>query len=690
MEISTGRWLFWAACCLYLLTTAGQVNIGDGVVMLEVTESLVERGSFQIDRDLQWADTNKGWSYFSSGQSVVAVPFYLAGKWVAGLFEPHYRWNIIHLFCALANVVIAALIVWLFFRFAFWLRPDLPAALLASLMLMTSTMLWDYSRNFIREPLASLALLACLYWLARAIREESRMKLRLAGAAFVLMIWTRFELVVTLPILLLVLAWFYPIRPERNRLAQITSAIASFLTAPLLSLPIFLLFNSLKFGSPFKFGYTGLSLTATPLLLGIAGLLISPMHGLLLFAPPVLAGVTGFPELIRKQRPVGILFLALSLFLLIFYSKYSFWSGNFTLGPRLLLPLVPLLLLALHMILGRHILRGPSLAAIALLFCWGFGHQIILVLSDWSVFFTRFLDHVGHDGVLYTPGRFMFSPFELLSEHLRSGHLASIWSDLSRAGLPKALLLLPLLASLGLILSGIRLSQLGGLRALNLTQPGRFLTLPQRRWLVSFLLLGGLTLATVYAERTIWPRGLPLRLFSGPLDTLRAGPVLERQGILLDQFQNPLANRNPAVTLAIWQGYLRIPSYLFNNVLHLMVSGRCRVEIDGQEFLTVREERPGSQFTLDKKADFRRGYHALKILFMPVDSRPYFDLRWSIQDFAFRQSISRDFLFEQIPSALGRILIDLEFYLLLLAVLAFYGALAIWVESFGGEAALRP
>ena len=77
-------------------------------------------------------------------------------------------------------------------------------------------------------------------------------------------------------------------------------------------------------------------------LVGLAGLLISPSRGLLIFSPIVLIAATGCWRLRRASAELRW-FAAAAGIQILTYSAYSVWWGGHSYGPRLLLDVVPLL-----------------------------------------------------------------------------------------------------------------------------------------------------------------------------------------------------------------------------------------------------------------------------------------------------------------------------------------------------------
>ena len=87
---------------------------------------------------------------------------------------------------------------------------------------------------------------------------------------------------------------------------------------------------------------------ATPLMTGLAGTLLSPSHGLIVYSPWVLAALPGIIFLIRsKAKAIDQLqllsWLSLSLpATLIIYSKYSCWWAGHCFGARFWIDSTPI------------------------------------------------------------------------------------------------------------------------------------------------------------------------------------------------------------------------------------------------------------------------------------------------------------------------------------------------------------
>lgn len=156
------------------------------------------------------------------------------------------------------------------------------------------------------------------------------------------------NLIVALPIVA------YIIHKQRDQ-------IVGFLLAGAPPLLLFIAYNTFYFGSPFTAAIGGavgtptaiisthLTQFNTPILAGIAGVLVSPGRGLLVYSPVFLFSVVGMVIAWREPRYLYLRYLGVApLLLLIIVSKWKGWWGGECYGPRLLADVTPILCFLLY------------------------------------------------------------------------------------------------------------------------------------------------------------------------------------------------------------------------------------------------------------------------------------------------------------------------------------------------------
>src|SRR5688572_5067795 len=81
-------WLFAITFLFYVSTATGVLEFGDDWSMVQVTHSIVEQGTVRVPATTPGSASGRDGQHYSKyglGQSVLAVPFYLAGTNVAAL-----------------------------------------------------------------------------------------------------------------------------------------------------------------------------------------------------------------------------------------------------------------------------------------------------------------------------------------------------------------------------------------------------------------------------------------------------------------------------------------------------------------------------------------------------------------------------------------------------------------------------
>ncbi len=339
--------------CLYALSIANGFYSSDGEVMFQTTAALVERHAFALARDPGLPQIVPGqagawYSKYDPGLSLLMVPFYVAGDWVAAINAAH-RYRV----AAIAVLFVPALAAGLALAGSVWAGlhgvPDvaLRAALRIALAAGLASPLWWYGRTLFAE-----AVLACaLAWsaallVARPGRDGSvAWHVLLAGIVAGLGIATRAAFGVYIP----ALVWLSGSSTSGRQRAG-RWAVFALGTVP--GLAIVLAHNALRFGDPLASGYAGEGFT-TPAWKGVAGLLVSPGKGIAWHAPPLLLGVMLWPRLRRvAPRLAWFLVLAWVPALLVFGTWWA-WDGGWSWGPRFLVPLIPLSLLPLVVLPDR-------------------------------------------------------------------------------------------------------------------------------------------------------------------------------------------------------------------------------------------------------------------------------------------------------------------------------------------------
>ena len=346
--------LYIVIAAVYLLTASGRIGGTDSLAMFNVTQSLVTQHNFSADPCEPSPKSNhcvpgvdgRNYAGFGLAPSIVAIPGYIAGAVSASVLHRDLHilgglsLSIYHaLFCATLPLLLAA---WML---QIGISP--PGASFAALVFAFASPAWGFSKGFCSEPYFAFGLLACCYFL---VKNDRWTYLVLAGFSFGFACASRIYGVVLAPVVMMYgwLVW-------RSRKAGTVRLVRNvcWVFAPVgVVFLLIALSNQLRFGSVAKTGYqlryaSTAELFSTPLLEGMAGLLMDFEVGLLIFVPWILIIPFIWKRPWNEHRSEACLLLGMSLVNYFFFAKYQAWHGGWSIGPRMLNGVVPFLLLPL-------------------------------------------------------------------------------------------------------------------------------------------------------------------------------------------------------------------------------------------------------------------------------------------------------------------------------------------------------
>ena len=341
---AAGVWIAIGTAALCLLTAGGSMTTTDAVVAFDLTQSLVERHSIASSRDLIGNDAYRGvdgryYSPFGIAQSVWNVPFYAAGRLLAGhVSRPETAASIPKAVVTLGTIPAVALLAWCAFDLLLVLGTSPTRASDAAMLLVFATPLWPYSGFGFNQPLTALFLWTAVLCATHA-RRGNRTAAALCGLLAGLAALTRHEMFLAVPFLL---AYASPARMWIKNAVAFAAGLAPMAAA-------WGAYNWLRFGSALESGYLrdrvpGLG---TSFAGGAAGLLLSSYSSVFVYCPLVVLSLAGLTALWRRDRATALFFLSLFGAFFLLYSSLANWMGGRSYGPRYLVPLLPALVLPL-------------------------------------------------------------------------------------------------------------------------------------------------------------------------------------------------------------------------------------------------------------------------------------------------------------------------------------------------------
>jgi len=253
---------------------------------------------------------------------------------------------------ALATSTAAALTVAGFYRASIALGASPVRAVALSPLLGGATVLWPYGTTLYTEAFVAAALIWAAALTLEARQSPDTARPRLMTAAFLL-----FVAALTKPTALVLAPGFVIaplLQPGLSPRRRLQSALL-LAAGVVLAAGFHAWWNMQRFGSPFDLGYDWSETVPVqpfrPFALeelprGLAVLLLSPGKSLLLWAPPLVLALSRWGRLWKTERALAVGLMTAAGISLVFYGTYLFPEGGYSHGPRHLVPLVPLLLLA--------------------------------------------------------------------------------------------------------------------------------------------------------------------------------------------------------------------------------------------------------------------------------------------------------------------------------------------------------
>jgi hypothetical protein len=422
LDIHLALSLFCLLTCLYCLTTGAHIDSQDGETMYLATEGLVERGTFaQLEpgqagdapRNVVRARDGKLYTVTGPLQSLLAMPFYLVGSWVAQAFPTPFHGYFTRFSVALFNSPVCAATVALLYLLSVDLGYRRRTAVFVALAYGLTTVAWPYARTFFAETLHTFWLVLAAWAVVRYTHTERWGWMALGGTAIGLGVATKYAMAVAGPAFALYLLLEFRRRPTwRARWRWAGRTMLAGGLPFVLIIGALMALNHARFGSLLETGYTRSDRrgpidtwfsTATPLL-SLYGLFFSAGKGFFFFSPPTVLSLWGIGATARRRRNETWLFASIIAAYPLFYSMItSRWFGGANWGARYITCITPFMTLPLGAFLERRDLgHWWRVGSATSLFVLGFWVQMSTVFVHYSthlfsdVPFAQQLFHPAH------------------------------------------------------------------------------------------------------------------------------------------------------------------------------------------------------------------------------------------------------------------------------------------------------
>jgi hypothetical protein len=348
---------------------SGHTYARDEETVFATAVSLFDHHQFALPEGLPVVEVRRGvngvgYSPFGTLQSVLLAPVYGASKLLWGKAGEPYTGYASRFMAAMFNPFVHAAVAALIFLVVCQLGFSRIAGFAVALIYAGATWAWPLSRTLFTEHLTALLLLASFYLLLLTRARSTRVVLflsALSGVCLALAIATRVASALVLPVYGLYVLWLYwraraitDSHPSFSSERWLVPVLAWILGFTLGILPLLAL-NADLFGGPLSTGYGNQAETflfATPVYVGLYGLLLSPGKGALWYAPALLLLFVSWPLFWKKARPEAFFCLAVVAVHTLLYATVQEWPGGGAWGPRYLIPVLPFALLPLASIWG--------------------------------------------------------------------------------------------------------------------------------------------------------------------------------------------------------------------------------------------------------------------------------------------------------------------------------------------------
>jgi Dolichyl-phosphate-mannose-protein mannosyltransferase len=400
VPISAVLFLFFFS--IYSLTMSGWFQYGGEIEKYRVAQSIVDRQSLAI-RPIIAARGATGvggqtYSIYEMGQTLLEVPFYLAGRIVDNRFPvADVNW-ITMPFVGLLNPILTALTCVLFFQTCLQFGFHRSTSLGLTFLFGLGTIAWPYSRGIDREPLMALLLLLSFYCSYRFAKTRANYWLVLTGLFVGYLAFTKLIQSAVIPVFLVYLLAIIYQAGKNEQLNRRDSALAMGRGIFYFVLPFFI-FLALQSAYAFlRFGtfYSGLGGSKSNLvdvilnelrlsqpLVATAGLLFSPERSIFLLSLPATLIVFAWFKWFKQNRMEAALLLALLLVEFASAASRWEWFGGPRWGARYLVQITLFLIIPLGIVdtLPQRA-RRLWVSVAAVLFGGGFLVQGIAVLTN--------------------------------------------------------------------------------------------------------------------------------------------------------------------------------------------------------------------------------------------------------------------------------------------------------------------
>src|SRR4030042_2235159 len=339
--------LFIFVFSAYMLTgSIAQIHLIDqSALRYEVTAGIVEKHNLSVSDGFGVKGKDgRYYSYYGLGWSVLAVPFYILGKFARGGSES--------LVCIM-QLLAGAVTVTVVFLFCVSIGYSNRSSLVTAIFYGFGSMAWPLAKQPFEHVVETLFVLLSVYFLYLFTMQNSVSRLILSAVFMGIALNIRLTTVLIFPALFFIGGAFClrntSLKDSMKLLFKYLFAYSSVLLPFIFFI---ILYNYYRFGSIYETGFqlisakTGIDLFyGTPILTGLYGFLLSPGKGIFYYSPVALLFFIAIVPFYKKHSALAVSFIMIIPSNFLFFSKYHYWHGDWAWGPRYLLVILPFMII---------------------------------------------------------------------------------------------------------------------------------------------------------------------------------------------------------------------------------------------------------------------------------------------------------------------------------------------------------
>lgn len=337
------------------MNSSGRVESIDGIGSLNIARNIVYNHNFSVSPP----EYNTGMSvakgvnslyygFASFGYAVAMVPavlftkiIYLTNDFSPAVFFPLESDYLLSFLASFVNPVLTFFLFLILYKLFKLISSNQKTSLLASILLVFTTNILPLAKHSFAHILFMLLAVSTFYCVEKYIRVKEAKYLFFSGLLGGLLINSYNQtFVFVLGAIFLYLLFSH----KSLKQVKVKEILLLFCFPILFFLYLYFLYNKVRFGSYFNFGFSlsgGGDLGIKSYFFeGFWGLLFSPGKSIFVFSPLlILAVYLGFKtfRISKNSR----LFIGMFLVYLLFFSKLAVWSGDLCYGPRYLSVIIP-------------------------------------------------------------------------------------------------------------------------------------------------------------------------------------------------------------------------------------------------------------------------------------------------------------------------------------------------------------